>query len=447
MITPDELGLIPTKPGVYIMKDETGKSIYVGKAVSLRQRVRSYFQDSADHSPRTASTVRQVKAIDFITTAAEVGAVAFEWNITKAVRLSYNVLLRIDKQSTWLKVTWQEPYPRVFIVRRPQKDGARYFGPYTNSGSLREILRLLRRVFPIRTCKKTLQADGGGDERPCLNFHIGRCLGPCGRKVQPEEYRKTVQDFCSVLEGKPEELVSSLTKKMHEAAEHRAYEKAAAFRDKLQALQKVVERQVVVSSDLKDRDIFGLAQAEEGVLIALLSIRRGKLIAGDSYYFQGNNLDAPGDLLRIFLLQYYDEREFIPKEILIPYALRDQEVITTWLRRKVNEAVYIIHPRRGEKRRLLKMAMDNAAMALSQEMIKQAEMRKVVSRGLENLQNALHLREKPHRIEAFDISNFQGAEPVASMVVFLNGLPRNDAYRRFKIRGVTGINDFAMLQE
>lgn len=452
MVNQEELGMIPTKPGVYLMKDQTGNTIYVGKAVSLRHRVRSYFQASAKHSPRIASMVRQVAKVEFITTSSEVEALALECNLIKANRPKYNVRLRDDKQYPWLKVTWQEPYPRIFVVRRPQKDGARYFGPYTNTGSMREIFRLLRRVFPIRTCKKQISPPGEGDARsrevrPCLNYHIGRCLGPCSGVVDPVEYRRNVQDFCSVLEGNPEGLVASLTEKMKIAAANLEYEKAAAFRDKLRALQRVVERQVVVSTEVKDRDVFGLAKAEEGVMVLVLQIRRGKLVARDSYYYPGEDLEEQEDFFRAFLLQYYDDREYIPKEILIPIPLADQEVITAWFREKMQRAVYVIHPQRGEKRRLLKMAMDNAATVLSQEMLRRAEKDVSAAKSLDSLAQALALEERPKRIEAFDISNFQGAEPVASMVVFVNGLPQNTLYRRFKIKGVTGINDFAMMQE
>jgi excinuclease ABC subunit C len=452
MVNQEELGMIPTKPGVYLMKDQTGNTIYVGKAVSLRHRVRSYFQASAKHSPRIASMVRQVAKVEFITTSSEVEALALECNLIKANRPKYNVRLRDDKQYPWLKVTWQEPYPRIFVVRRPQKDGARYFGPYTNTGSMREIFRLLRQVFPIRTCKKQISPPGeenarSREVRPCLNYHIGRCLGPCSGVVDPVEYRRNVQDFCSVLEGNPEELVASLTEKMKIAAANLEYEKAAAFRDKLRALQRVVERQVVVSTEVKDRDVFGLAKAEEGVMVLVLQIRRGKLVARDSYYYPGEDLEEQEDFFRAFLLQYYDDREYIPKEILIPIPLADQEVITAWFREKMQRAVYVIHPQRGEKRRLLKMAMDNAATVLSQEMLRRAEKDVSAAKSLDSLAQTLALEERPKRIEAFDISNFQGAEPVASMVVFVNGLPQNTLYRRFKIKGVTGINDFAMMQE
>lgn len=452
MVSQEELSMIPTKPGVYIMKDQTGQIIYVGKAVSLRHRVRSYFQPSAKHSPRIASMVEQVAGVEFITTSSEVEALALECNLIKANRPKYNVRLRDDKQYPWLKVTWQEPYPRVFMVRRPQKDGARYFGPYTNTGSMREIFRLLRKVFPIRTCKKQLGSPGeetarSREVRPCLNYHIGRCLGPCSGSVDPAEYRRNVQDFCSVLEGNPEGLVASLTEKMKAAAANMEYEKAAAFRDKLRALHRVVERQVVVSTEVKDRDVFGMAKAEEGSMVLVLQIRRGKLIARDSYYYPGEDLEEQEDFFRAFLLQYYDDREYIPKEVLIPCPLADQEVITAWFREKMQKAVYLIHPQRGEKYRLLKMAMDNAAIVLNQELIRRAEKDASAAQSLDSLAQALALPEKPERIEAFDISNFQGAQPVASMVVFVNGLPQNTAYRRFRIQGVTGINDFAMMQE
>lgn len=445
MVTKDELNMIPAKPGVYLMMNGDGKVIYVGKAVSLRNRVRSYFQSSSNLSPRIARMVEQVDRVDFITTSSEVEALALECNLIKEHKPKYNVRLRDDKQYPWLKITWQEKYPRVFIVRRPQKDGARYFGPYTDVGALREIFRLLRRVFPVRTCKKELKGDERG--RPCLNYHIGRCLGPCSGVVDPKEYRNVLEDFCALLEGRSEKLLSDLTKAMEDSATRMEYEKAAAYRDKLKALKRVVERQAVVSTEQKDRDVFGFACGERGGLIQVLQIRRGKLVGNEHFFFPPELVEEKEEFFRSFLLQYYDEQDYIPKEILLPLSLPDAEAFSAWLRGKAGMTVRLLNPKRGEKNRLLKLALDNASTLLAQEVSRRDQAQEAAARSLDRLREILSLNERPKRIEAFDISNFQGDESVASMVVFEEGVPRNDAYRRFKIRGVEGVNDFASLQE
>ena len=444
MALKEELRMLPTSPGVYLMKNKEEKVIYVGKAISLRQRVRSYFQSSANHSPRIARMVEQVARVDFITTTSEVEALALECNLIKEHRPKYNVRLRDDKQYPWVKVTWQETYPRIFIIRRPQKDGARYYGPFTDAGALREILRLLRKIFPIRTCKKALTA--GERRRPCLNFHIGKCLGPCSGEVNPEEYRQLIQEFCRLMEGHTEQLEAELSAEMAVAAQQQEYEKAALIRDKLRALQKIVERQIVVSSVPKDRDVFGLAWGEEGGLIQLLQIRRGKLIGKENFFFV-DVLGEQEDFLRSFLLQYYDQQDYIPKEILLPFVLPDKEAVEEWLKERSGQRVHLFYPQRGEKFRLLRLAKENAEIQLKQEIGQRKLAEEQANEISERLRELLSLSAAPRRIEAFDISHLQGEEPVASMVVFIQGQPSPEAYRRFKIHGVTGIDDYASLQE
>lgn len=451
MVAKEELKLVPNKPGVYMMIDQNNQVIYVGKALSLRSRVRSYFQPSADLSLRIARMVEQVERVDLITTSSEMEALVLECNLIKEHRPKYNVKLRDDKQYPWLKVTEQEKYPRVFVVRRPQKDGARYFGPYTDLRAFKEIHRLLRRVFPIRNCKKKLR--GGEKDRPCLNYHIGRCLGPCGGQVDPKEYRKAIEDFCSLLEGRSERLITDLAKKMEEAASVMEYEKAASYRDQLKALQKVAERQVVVSSEMTDRDVFGLTGGEEGGMIQVLKIRGGKLIGAEDFFWppeifpSSETLVDQQDFFRGFLLQYYDEQDYIPKEILLPYNPPDFRALSNWLRAKRGQAVYVLSPQRGEKYRLLKMAGENVALSLEQEIFRRNRAKEEAAGTLERLREVLVLKTPPRRIEAFDLSNLQGEEQVASMVVFEEGIPRSDAYRRFKIRDLVGANDYAGLQE
>lgn len=440
----EELRLIPTTPGVYLMKNKADQIIYVGKAISLRQRVRSYFQPSTKHSLRIARMVEQVERIDLITTGSELEALALECNLIKEHRPKYNVRLRDDKQYPWLKVTWQEKYPRVFIARRPQRDGARYFGPFTEVGPLREILRLLRKIFPIRSCKKSLVP--GEQHRPCLNYHIGRCLGPCAGEVSVADYRQMIQEFCRILEGHTEQLEKELQEQMAAAAVRQEYEVAALYRDKLHALQKIMERQTVVSSVPTDRDVLGLAVTEEANFIQLLQIRHGKLIGKEGFYFT-DLLGEPEEFLRSFLLQYYDEQDYIPKEIILPLTLPDEKAVGTWLENKKEQKVKLIRPQRGERFQLLRMAEENAHHLLERELNRRKLVAAKNREALERLRDLLGLDRIPQRMECFDISHWQGEETVASMVVFQDGYPTPEAYRRFRIRGVTGIDDYASLQE
>ncbi|NLY88473.1 MAG: excinuclease ABC subunit UvrC [Firmicutes bacterium] len=445
MALKEDLEAIPAKPGVYLMLDRDEKVLYVGKAASLRPRVRSYFQPSAALSPRLSRMVEQIGRVDFITTSSEVEALALECNLIKEHRPKYNVKLRDDKQYPWLKVTVGEDFPRVYIVRRPQKDGSRYFGPYTDAGALREILRLLRKVFPIRTCKRKLTL-GEKPQRPCLNYHIGRCPGPCTGKITPEAYRNTVEDVIGFLEGKTEKLAAALKDGMEKAAEDQEYEKAAAYRDKLWALERVLEKQTVVSVT-GERDVFGWARQEENLLIQVLQIRGGRLINKVDFYFALEDPEEDEEILRSFLLQYYDEQDRIPRELLLPFLPGDRETLTTWLREKSGRAVTLLCPKRGAKRQLLHMAEENAAVRLAEEIRRRRQEEEGYAEVQGRLQELFGLSRPPRRIEGFDVSNFHGDQAVAAMVVFEEGKPRKDAYRRFRIHGVEGINDLAMLEE
>ncbi|NLC52416.1 MAG: excinuclease ABC subunit UvrC [Firmicutes bacterium] len=440
----EELRLIPTTPGVYMMKNEGDQILYVGKANSLRHRVRSYFQPAKKHPPRIARMVEQVAKVDFITTASELEALALECNLIKEHRPKYNVRLRDDKQYPWLKVTWQEPYPRVYIVRRPQRDGARYYGPFTEAGALREILRLLRKIFPLRSCKRSLKP--GERRRPCLNYHIGRCLAPCSGAVEEEAYRQMIQDFCRILEGHTEQLEAKLKEEMEAAASRQEYEEAAVYRDKLRALQKVVQRQTVVSTAPVDRDVFGLAMTEEGCFIQVLQIRRGKLIGKEGFLFT-DLVGETEEFLRSFLLQYYDELDYIPKEVILPVPLPDKKAVAAWLAERKKQKVDLIQPKRGEKFQLLRMAQENAEILLAGELARRKQAAAATRLALERLRDLLALPALPERIEAYDISHWQGEEPVAAMVVFLDGRPAPEAYRRFRIRDITKNDDYAALQE
>ena len=445
MALKEDLEAVPAKPGVYLMLDREEKVLYVGKAASLRPRVRSYFQPSAMLPPRIARMVEQVARVDFITTSSELEALALESNLIKEYRPKYNVKLRDDKQYPWLKVTVEEDFPRVYIVRRPQKDGARYFGPYTDAGALREIFRLLRKVFPIRTCKRKL-TWGDKPQRPCLNYHIGRCPGPCTGRITPEAYREMVQDLTGFLEGKTEKLSAALKEEMEKAAAGQEYEKAAVYRDKLRALERVLARQTVVSVT-GERDVLGWARQANDLLLQVLQIRQGRLINKVDFYFILEDPEEEEEILRRFLLQYYDEQDRIPREILVPFLPGDRETLTTWLREKSGHAVALLCPKKGEKRQLLRMAGENAAVRLEEELRRRQQEEEGYEEIQGRLQELFALPRPPRRIEGFDVSNFHGDQAVASMVVFEDGRPRKDAYRRFRIHGVEGINDLAMLEE
>ena len=445
LVTEADLRLLPAKPGVYLMRGAQDEVLYVGKARSLRNRVRSYFQEARPLDPRIQLMVSQIARFEFITTASEVEALALESNLIKEHRPKYNVKLRDDKQYPLLKVTWEEEYPRLLIVRRIKDDGARYFGPYTDSGALRDTLRLLRKLFPLRSCKRRIGIDRV--ERPCLNHHIHRCLAPCVGAVSAAEYRAMIEQVCLFLEGRQGQLVQDLQAEMEEAARRLDFERAAALRDRLADLRKVAERQKVVSTAREDLDVLGLAIGLEGALIQVFQVRGGKLV-GREHFLLTTGADAlPEENLEAFLVQHYAEAPQVPPLILLPAPVESPEALASWLGERRGGRVRLAVPARGEKRQLVGMAMENAALLLEQERVRRSYAEEYASRALARLAADLNLPAPPRRIEAFDISNIQGQEAVASMAVLVDGKPAPEEYRRFRIRTVLGANDFAMLQE
>lgn len=436
---------LPRKPGVYLFRNEAGEVIYVGKAVSLRDRVRSYFQPSGRFvSAKVKAMVEHIRDLEYIVTDSEVEALILEANLIKEYSPRYNVRLKDDKNYPYLKVT-DEPFPRVIVVRRPGKDG-RYFGPYANPKAVRETLKFLRKLFPIRTC--TLDLSGELNFKPCLLYHIGRCGAPCAGLQGEEEYNRLVDEVCLFLEGRHHRLIPELRRKMEEAAAKLEFEKAARLRDQMQALERVVERQKVVSTSGGDQDVIGIARGDGGVAcVQVFFVRDGKLTGRDHFYFDSPP-DAPDEeVLAAFMSRFYADAAFIPKEILLPLALEEQEVTEAWLSSRRGASVRLRVPVRGEKRRLVEMVNENAALVLGERLAKESRSLERVEEGLHQLQEVLGLPALPRRIEAYDISNTQGAEPVASMVVFEDGLPAGGEYRRFKIRGIEGPNDFAMMHQ
>jgi len=440
----EKLKRLPDSPGVYMMKNETGDVIYVGKAVSLKNRVRSYFQSSRNHSPKIISLVSQVADLDYILTDSEVEALILECNLIKKHRPRYNVRLVDDKSYPYLKVTLDEKYPRVFITRKVVRDGSRYYGPYTDVGALRETLSLLKRLFPLRSCK---QKSVEGQKRPCLNFHIRRCLAPCAGNVEPDDYRELVKNVCLFLEGRQDDLIRDLTAGMEEAAETLDFEKAAELRDRIKSIEKVVEKQKIVSSDLTDQDVIAMARQGELTCVAVFFIRGGKLMGREHFILDETAGMDDSEILTAFVEQYYMQVEYIPKEILLAGPLGEPVVISAWLERKRGGRVRLRAPKRGEKARLVEMAAKNAAEALAVHRAKEEQARARIEGALLGLKEYLNLPVLPGRIECYDISNIRGTESVGSMVVFINGKPRNDQYRRFRIKTVQGPNDYASMQE
>lgn len=440
----EKLKLLPAKPGVYLYRDDGGKIIYVGKAVSLKNRVRSYFQAGVQQ-PKTRLMLEKVADLDFIITDSEVEALILEQNLIKEHRPRYNVLLKDDKSYPYLKVTLGDDFPRVMITRRHVKDGSRYFGPYTRVGAVNETLRLLKKLFPFRSCK---QKEPAARERPCLNHHIKRCLGPCCGLVDREKYRSMINEVCLFLEGRQEDLIKRLAARMEEAAEKLEFERAAQLRDQLQAVREVVEKQKIISGGFEDQDVVAMARAFDEACVMVFFVRGGKLIGREHFMLKGTEGLSRTEVITAFIKQYYTDVDFIPGKILLSEEVDEEKaVIEEWLSGKRGSKVFIKTPRRGEKKKLVEMVAKNALLTLEQVQSEEAARRDDTADALAELVRELGLERPPYRLECYDISNTQGTDSVASMVVFEEGKPANDQYRRFKIRTVEGPNDFASMQE
>lgn len=441
----EKLSLLPDKPGVYLMKDEKERIIYVGKAISLKKRVRSYFQSSRNHDPKTKALVSRIVDLEYIVTDSELEALILECNLIKEHRPKYNVNLKDSKGYPYLKVTWRETFPRLFVARQMDKDGNRYFGPYTNVQAMHETTKLLKSLFPLRTCKK--QSLGEKAERPCLNYHLKQCLAPCARKVGEEEYREMAKEVCLFLEGRQEKVAQDLVKKMEDSAANLDFEKAAIYRNQLQAVQKVVERQKIISDGMEDEDILGLALGQEEACVQVFFIRSGKLIGREHFFLEGIEGERGEEILEAFLQQYYSKATFVPNRIYLSQELTNQELLEAWLTKQRGKKVSLKIPKRGEKKQLLEMVEKNAHLVLQEEILRVERERERTVGAVEELQKYLGLEKPPCRIEAFDISNIQGTQAVGSLVVFVRGKAKKEDYRYFKIKTVEGPNDFAMMAE
>ncbi len=440
----ETLSSIPARPGVYLMKGETDEVLYVGKAVNLHNRVRSYFHASAAHAPKVQRLVESAADLDFFVTDSELEALILECNLIKKHRPRYNVRLKDDKRYPYIKITWQEDYPRVRVVRRIRSDGARYFGPYASTSAMRQTLDLLRRIFPYLTCNRTIT---GTDDRACLYYDIKRCLGPCIGAISKEEYRDMMDQVCLFLQGKSGEIVDSLRQRMESAAGSMDFEHAASLRDQLNAVERVIEQQRVVSGSQVDQDAVAFARQDGEVCVQVFFVRGGKLVGHEHFLMEGGDGVEAVEILASFLKQFYDHAALVPPEILLQQEIEDGETIAQWLEDKRGSKVTLRTPRRGQKRKLLEMVEENARETLSHLMaVEQAEKDKSLA-ALADLQDRLALDIPPMRIEAYDISNIQGVAATGSMVVFLEGLPAKSEYRRFKIRATQRPDDYAMMDE
>ena len=428
----------PGTTGVYLMKDKTGKVIYVGKAKNLRSRIRSYF-GKTDSRPMISFLVPKIHDLDFIVTETEKEALILENNLIKEHRPRYNINFRDDKAYFNIRLDTKTKFPRFELVRRVKKDGAKYFGPYSSSASVKETLQFLQQIFPLRTCSDT---EPKSRERPCMEYEIKRCTAPCCGLIESEDYHKLVKDAAVFLEGREKKLISDLRSRMTAAAKELRFEEAAVTRNRIAAIEATLEKQRVVSMSFTDRDVFGLYTEENLTQICAIFIRKGKVL-GRKRFPLFKIRAAPSEILSSLLKQYYDGEVFIPKEIIIPEDIDDREVVEEWLAEKRGATVSVVIPKRGQKKALLDMAGDNAENILKTE--RSAEHDK--EEALEILSRQLHLKRLPNRIECFDISNLGGADAVGSMVTFAKGSPQKPGYRRFRIKTVQGMDDYGMMYE
>lgn len=442
----DKLKNLPENPGVYIMRDETNEIIYVGKAINLKNRVKQYFQSSRGHSPKVVAMVERIRDLEYIITDTELEALILECNLIKKHRPKYNILLKDDKQYPYIKVTINETYPRIMITREIKKDGAKYFGPYTDKSAVNRTIEIINKLFPIRSCNKNIERIAGKD-RPCLNFHINRCVAPCQGNIGKEQYREIVKGIIMVLDGKQEELIEELDKKMQCAADNLDFEIAAELRDNIAAVRKIAERQKIISTSLIDQDAIAMARQDGEACMQVFFIRGGKLIGREHFLLDGGDLDNHSEVISSFIKQFYNGDTFVPKEIILQQDIDDIEVLESWLSEKRGSKVKLTIPQKGEKQKLIEMVSKNAEDAIKLIMEKYKQDEEKTLGACRELADYIGLSIPPKRIEAFDISHLQGVENVGSMIVFENGRSKNKDYRRFKIKYVDGANDYESMRE
>ncbi len=440
----EQLRQLPDSPGVYLFKDTEGNILYVGKAANLHHRVRSYFGSKQKLSPKLQRLVPRVNELDFFVTGSEQGALILELNLIKRHHPRFNVRLKDDKTFPYLKIDLNEDWPRVHITRRLEEDGGRYFGPFASAKSVRQTLKVIKEIFPFRSCSKPIT---GTDSRPCLEYHIHHCLGPCIGAVSQEEYAEVIKQVILFLEGKQEKVVQELESKMKQAAQALDFERAALFRDRVQAIDRVVEGQKIATTVKGEQDVVAFAQDKDQAYVQVFFVRHNKLTGRESFVLQGTRYEEPRQIMTSFIKQFYSSNPYIPPLILLQYPVEDVAVIKNWLQSKKGTRVDIQVPRRGNKKQLVELVAENAQQGLEQLKIKQLATPSSLADALNEIQKELHLPRLPSRMEGYDISNIQGKDAVGSMVVFDKGKPKPAHYRRFRIKSVSGADDYAMLQE
>ena len=433
---------LPTNPGVYLMKNDQGEIIYVGKAVNLRNRVRSYFRELKPDQAKTKALVKHIADLEYIIADNELEALVLECNLIKKYRPKYNINLKDDKTYPFLKIT-NEDYPQVLVTRKVLKDGARYFGPYPSVNELRNSLEMIRKIFPFRSCKQKVFTN----DRPCLNAHIQMCYAPCIGRISKEEYNEMIEEIALFFEGRQDGLVKRLRKEMEEAAENLDFEQAARLRDQLQGVEQIMTQQKAVLGGEDDQDVIAMARGINQCCVQIFFVRGGKIVGRENYFLRGTDDSSRGEVIASFMKQFYLTSQFIPRHILLETELEEQSILEQWLTEKRESRVYLKVPKRGQAKELVDLVGRNASEALVRQEQEETYQEQRTAGVLEQLQNVLGLEDVPHRMECYDISNTQGTESVASMVVFVDGKPKKDQYRRFKIKTVDGANDYASLKE
>lgn len=439
----EQLEALPAKPGVYLFKDEEGNVIYVGKAANLRSRVRSYFGARSSQSAKIQKLAAKTQDFEFVVTNSEQEALILECNLIKRYTPRYNIHLKDNKTFPYLRIDTNEDWPRVYITRRVQKDGARYFGPFASAGSVRRTLRVIKRIFPFRSCDRHIE---GKDKRPCLNYHIHRCLGPCVGAVEKQEYHDVIKQVMLFLQGRQELVLRGLNTRMKEAARQLQFERAALLRNQIRAIEEVIEGQRIAVALKGDQDIIGLAQNETQACVEVFFVRNDKLIGRDHFVMEGIHDEPPGEVITSFVKQYYASAVCIPPLILLQHAVDEPAALSQWLTHRRGSGVRLRVPQRGAKKKLVDSVAENAARGLAMARVKQLRA-EVIDAGLRELQTRLRLPGIPLRIECYDISNLQGTAAAGSMIVLEKGLPKPAHYRRFRIKTVAGADDYAMIRE
>ena len=441
----EELKKLPDQPGVYIMHDAKDVIIYIGKAVSLRKRVHQYFQASHDEGIKKAQMVKQIARFEYIITDSELEALVLECNLIKEHRPKYNTMLRDDKTYPYITVTLGEDFPRVLFSRQQKKDKSRYFGPYTSAGAVKDTIELINKLYQLRTCNRNLPRDIGKD-RPCLNYHIHQCNAPCQGYISREEYRTRIDSAVEFLNGNYAPIQKSLEEKMLAASENMEFEKAIEYRDLLNSVKQIAQKQKITHTDGEDKDIIALAADDRDAVVQVFFIRDGKLIGRDHFYVRIGTEDSKSQILTTFMKQFYSGTPFIPREIMLPEAVEEHDVLEQWMSERRGGRVYIRIPQKGMKEKLVELAQKNAELVLSQdrEKLKREEGRPIGA--LKEIEQLLGM-ESLQRVEAFDISNINGFETVGSMIVYEKGKPKRSDYRKFKLRTVTGPDDYASMYE